>query len=69
MNTEEYTELKNECNKMEQRIGDIEDNHLPHLFGLIMNVYDKVKDLKYYIGGGFGVLAIVITLCQLLGWY
>lgn len=49
-----------------KRLEKIETNDLPHLFTLVLNVYDKVKDLKWFIAIGFTVMGIVIALAQLL---
>ena len=74
MNTEEYTELKKECEAMRKDIEDIKDNHLTDiwqaiegLWGAIEYIYKDIKSLRNYVWGSAAIIAVVIALCQLLG--
>ena len=53
-------ELAQACKGINDRIDDIKDNHLA-------SIYRQVRDLKWFVLGVGGVLAIVLTLLQLFG--
>ena len=63
----EREEFLRVCKEINDKIDDITDNHLSSIYSLISVVYDKVRDLKWFVIGVGGVLAIVLTLLQVFG--
>ena len=57
-----HEQLKEECDKINERIDEVTDNHLPHLFDLVDQVLDKVSTLKWVVVAGAGVISIVLAM-------
>ena len=57
-----HEQLKEECDKINERIDEVTDNHLPHLFDLVDQVLDKVNTLKWVVVAGAGVISIVLAM-------
>ena len=64
MNGEEIKDLNTRCDKIDKRLEDIEENHLPHLFALIDNVKDKVTDLRWQILVAVSVIGVVLAILE-----
>ena len=64
MNGDEMKELHLRCDNIDKRLEDIEENHLPHLFGLVDAVKDKVNDLRWQILVAVSVIGVVLAILE-----
>lgn len=73
--------IKEELERIESKVDDIKDNHLQCLWEAVGSVWgtiedvkkdityivETIKNLRWFIMGGFAVLAITVTLIQCFG--
>ena len=64
MSEDQINELNTRCDKIDKRLEDIEENHLPHLFALIDNVKDKLTDLRWQILVAVSVIGVVLAILE-----
>jgi len=63
---EEYVKMK-DFKRLESKVDDIIDNHLNSIWGAIEFIFRDIGNLRWYIVGGVGIIAIVLTLLQVFG--
>ena len=56
-----------EFDQLRKDIEDIKTNHLECIWSAITQLADSVRNLRWFIMGSMGMLALVIALVELLG--
>lgn len=64
-------EFQKECKAINDKIDDLANNHLGTIFDAIVwlegLVDRKINKVYWVLGGGFGLLAVVLTMLQVFG--
>jgi hypothetical protein len=63
----EFAEIKRNMAHIQGELDDIKDNHLQSIYASIEFILRDISNLRWYIMGGIGILAIVVTLIQCFG--
>ena len=60
-------EFKQRCDKVDEKLEDITDNHLTTIWGAIEFIFHDIRNIRWLIMGGVGVLAIVLAILEVFG--
>ena len=55
---------KKDLKRVEDKVDDIKDNHLDSIYASIQFILKDISNLRWFIMGSIGVIAIIVTIAM-----